>query len=152
MYICQNQITMPTPSYSFQYYCPAQNCTLADNLISSKSMNFMFPSVLQLAQQKKHREKLATCKVILLDSEHVIFLFHQVDERAVLKHFDWPESKADALREAAFDYQDLMKLEKQVITFVDDPNLPCEAALERMYKLLEKYVQSSSYACSFNRL
>ncbi|KAJ6726405.1 PROTEIN CHUP1 CHLOROPLASTIC [Salix purpurea] len=70
-----------------------------------------------------------------------------VDERAVLKHFDWPESKADALREAAFEYQDLMKLEKQVITYVDDPNLPCEAALKRMYKLLEKYVQSSSYAC-----
>ncbi|KAJ0961354.1 hypothetical protein J5N97_000561 [Dioscorea zingiberensis] len=32
-----------------------------------------------------------------------------VDERAVLKHFDWPEGKADALREAAFEYQDLMK-------------------------------------------
>ncbi|KAF9677303.1 hypothetical protein SADUNF_Sadunf08G0093900 [Salix dunnii] len=68
-----------------------------------------------------------------------------VDERAVLKHFDWPESKADALREAAFEYQDLMKLEKQVITFVDDPNLPCEASLERMYKLLEK-VENSVYA------
>ncbi|KAJ6718696.1 PROTEIN CHUP1 CHLOROPLASTIC [Salix purpurea] len=47
-----------------------------------------------------------------------------VDERAVLKHFDWPESKADALREAAFEYQDLMKLERQVTSFVDDPNLP----------------------------
>uniref|UniRef100_A0A6N2N4X7 Protein CHUP1, chloroplastic n=2 Tax=Salix viminalis TaxID=40686 RepID=A0A6N2N4X7_SALVM len=68
-----------------------------------------------------------------------------VDERAVLKHFDWPESKADALREAAFEYQDLMKLEKQVITYVDDPNLPCEAALKRMYKLLEK-VENSVYA------
>ncbi|KAJ8760408.1 hypothetical protein K2173_015075 [Erythroxylum novogranatense] len=68
-----------------------------------------------------------------------------VDERAVLKHFEWPESKADALREAAFEYQDLMKLEKQVSCFVDDPNLPCEAALKRMYKLLEK-VESSVYA------
>lgn len=61
-----------------------------------------------------------------------------VDERAVLKHFDWPEGKADALREAAFEYQDLMKLEKQVTSFVDDPNLPCEPALKKMYKLLEK--------------
>ncbi|MCD7452550.1 hypothetical protein HAX54_017379 [Datura stramonium] len=41
-----------------------------------------------------------------------------VDERAVLKHFDWPEGKADALREAAFEYQDLMKLEKQLVHVV----------------------------------
>jgi hypothetical protein len=35
-----------------------------------------------------------------------------VDERAVLKHFvAWPEQKADALREAAFGYRDLKKLE-----------------------------------------
>ncbi|KAG1346942.1 Protein CHUP1, chloroplastic [Cocos nucifera] len=65
-----------------------------------------------------------------------------VDERAVLKHFDWPENKADALREAAFEYQDLIKLEKQVSTFVDDPKLPCEAALKKMYSLLEKMEQS----------
>ncbi|KAE9451062.1 hypothetical protein C3L33_17038, partial [Rhododendron williamsianum] len=63
-----------------------------------------------------------------------------VDERAVLKHFDWPEGKADALREAAFEYQDLAKLEQQVASFDDDPKLPCEAALKKMYKLLEKYV------------
>ncbi|CAA7049828.1 unnamed protein product [Microthlaspi erraticum] len=68
-----------------------------------------------------------------------------VDERAVLKHFDWPEGKADALREAAFEYQDLMKLEKQVTSFVDDPSLPCEPALKKMYKLLEK-VEQSVYA------
>ncbi|KAJ7943221.1 Protein CHUP1, chloroplastic [Quillaja saponaria] len=68
-----------------------------------------------------------------------------VDERAVLKHFDWPEGKADALREAAFEYQDLMKLEKRVSSFVDDPNLPCEAALKKMYSLLEK-VEQSVYA------
>lgn len=41
-----------------------------------------------------------------------------------------------------------MKLEKQVTSFVDDPNLPCETALKKMYKLLEKYVfrcMSSTY-------
>ncbi|CAA6661243.1 unnamed protein product [Spirodela intermedia] len=54
-----------------------------------------------------------------------------VDERAVLKHFDWPEGKADALREAAFEYQDLMKLEKQVTTFVDDSNFHSVYALLR---------------------
>ncbi|KAK4260890.1 hypothetical protein QN277_003951 [Acacia crassicarpa] len=68
-----------------------------------------------------------------------------VDERAVLKHFDWPEGKADALREAAFEYQDLIKLEKQASSFDDDPNLPCEAALKKMYSLLEK-VEQSVYA------
>ncbi|MED6136982.1 Protein chup1, chloroplastic [Stylosanthes scabra] len=68
-----------------------------------------------------------------------------VDERAVLKHFDWPEGKADALREAAFEYQDLMKLENKVSTFVDDHNLSCEAALKKMYSLLEK-VEQSVYA------
>ncbi|PWZ10045.1 Protein CHUP1, chloroplastic [Zea mays] len=36
-----------------------------------------------------------------------------VDERAVLKHFDWPESKTDAIREAAFEYQDLIKLQNK---------------------------------------
>eukprot|EP00262_Sarcandra_glabra_P012925 TRINITY_DN3443_c0_g1_i1.p1 TRINITY_DN3443_c0_g1~~TRINITY_DN3443_c0_g1_i1.p1 ORF type:complete len:1019 (+),score=261.68 TRINITY_DN3443_c0_g1_i1:796-3852(+) len=68
-----------------------------------------------------------------------------VDERAVLKHFDWPEGKADALREASFEYQDLMKLEKRVSSFVDDPALPCESALKKMYSLLEK-VEQSVYA------
>jgi hypothetical protein len=63
----------------------------------------------------------------------------KVDERAVLKHFDWPEGKADALREASFEYQDLMKLEKRVSTFVDDPKLSCDNALKKMYSLLEKY-------------
>ncbi|MED6132772.1 hypothetical protein PIB30_021899 [Stylosanthes scabra] len=68
-----------------------------------------------------------------------------VDERAVLKHFNWPEGKADAMREAAFEYQDLMKLEDQVYTFTDDPELPCETALQKMYSLLEK-VEQSVYA------
>ncbi|XP_019428906.1 PREDICTED: protein CHUP1, chloroplastic-like isoform X1 [Lupinus angustifolius] len=68
-----------------------------------------------------------------------------VDEQAVLKHFDWPEGKADALRGAAFEYQDLMKLEKLVSTFTDDPKLPCEVALQKMYSLLEK-VEQSIYA------
>ncbi|GAA0145064.1 non-motor actin binding protein [Lithospermum erythrorhizon] len=64
-----------------------------------------------------------------------------VDERAVLKHFDWPESKADALREAAFEYQDIVKLEKHVTSYLDDPSLPCETALKKMYRLLEKVEQ-----------
>lgn len=68
-----------------------------------------------------------------------------VDERAVLKHFDWPENKADALREAAFEYQDLKKLEVEATRFQDDPRLPCELALKKMLSLLEK-VEASVYA------
>ncbi|XP_057524903.1 protein CHUP1, chloroplastic [Amaranthus tricolor] len=68
-----------------------------------------------------------------------------VDERAVLKHFDWPEGKADALREAAFEYQDLSKLEKRVSSYEDDASIPCEKALKKMYSLLEK-VEQSVYA------
>ncbi|CAN6234261.1 unnamed protein product [Urochloa humidicola] len=68
-----------------------------------------------------------------------------VDERAVLKHFDWPESKTDAIREAAFEYQDLIKLQKKVSSFTDDPQLACEEALKKMYSLLEK-VEQSVYA------
>lgn len=74
--------------------------------------------------------------------EELAFL---VDERAVLKHFDWPESKTDALREAAFEYQDLSKLENKATSFADDPKLPCEEALKKMYSLLEK-VEQTVYA------
>ncbi|XP_047158361.1 protein CHUP1, chloroplastic-like [Vigna umbellata] len=61
-----------------------------------------------------------------------------VDERAVLKHFDWPEKKADTLREAAFGYQDLKKLESEVYSYKDDPRLPCDIALKKMVALSEK--------------
>ncbi|KAL5231269.1 hypothetical protein ABZP36_030045 [Zizania latifolia] len=65
-----------------------------------------------------------------------------VDERAVLKHFDWPERKADTLREAAFGYQDLKKLESEVSNYKDDPRLPCDIALKKMVTISEKTEQS----------
>lgn len=59
----------------------------------------------------------------------------------MLKHFDWPEQKADALREAAFAYCDLKKLESEAASsFRDDPRQPCAPALKKMQALLEKYV------------
>ncbi|XP_058095666.1 protein CHUP1, chloroplastic-like [Magnolia sinica] len=61
-----------------------------------------------------------------------------VDERAVLKHFDWPEHKADAMREAAFGYCDLKKLESEAASFRDDIRQPCGPALKKMQALLEK--------------
>ncbi|PKU65779.1 protein CHUP1, chloroplastic [Dendrobium catenatum] len=61
-----------------------------------------------------------------------------VDERAVLKHFDWPEAKSDAMREAAFEYCDLRKLESEASSFCDDPRQPRASALKKMQSLLEK--------------
>lgn len=63
----------------------------------------------------------------------------KVDERAVLKHFDWPEKRADALREAAFGYSDLKKLESEVSSFRDDPRQLCAHALKKIQSLFEKY-------------
>ncbi|KAF2305250.1 hypothetical protein GH714_003340 [Hevea brasiliensis] len=65
-------------------------------------------------------------------------LSYLVDERAVLKHFDWPEQKADALREAAFGYCDLKKLESEASSFRDDARHSCGSALKKMQALLEK--------------
>ncbi|CAN6444266.1 unnamed protein product [Victoria cruziana] len=61
-----------------------------------------------------------------------------VDERAVLKHFDWPEHKADAMREAAFGYCDMKKLESEASSFRDDLRQPCGTALKKMQALFEK--------------
>ncbi|KAE8789122.1 protein CHUP1, chloroplastic-like [Hordeum vulgare] len=65
-----------------------------------------------------------------------------VDEQAVLKHFDWPEKRADALRDAAARYQGLVQLEKQISSFVDDRALHRDAALGKMYSLFEKTEKS----------
>lgn len=65
-----------------------------------------------------------------------------VDERAVLKHFNWPEKRADTLREAAFGYLDLKKLESEATSYEDDPRLPCEVALKKMVSLSEKIEHS----------
>ncbi|XP_022720871.1 protein CHUP1, chloroplastic-like [Durio zibethinus] len=69
-------------------------------------------------------------------------LCYLVDERAVLKHFDWPEKKADTLREAAFGYRDLKKLESEVLYYEDDSRMPCDVALKKMVALSEKMERS----------
>ncbi|CAI9090855.1 OLC1v1025723C1 [Oldenlandia corymbosa var. corymbosa] len=61
-----------------------------------------------------------------------------VDERAVLKHFEWPEKKADTLREAAFGYRDLKNLQHEIEHYRDDPHLSCDAALRKLVSLSEK--------------
>ncbi|KAI4997082.1 hypothetical protein ZWY2020_052424 [Hordeum vulgare] len=47
-------------------------------------------------------------------------------------------AKAGALREAAFGYRDLKKLEGEASSFRDDPRQPCAAALKKMQALFEK--------------
>ncbi|KAI4335105.1 hypothetical protein L6164_013784 [Bauhinia variegata] len=64
------------------------------------------------------------------------------DERAVLKHFNWPERKADALREAAVEYRELKLLEEEISSFKDDPDIPCGVALKKMASLLDKSERS----------
>ncbi|OWM68723.1 hypothetical protein CDL15_Pgr024910 [Punica granatum] len=62
-----------------------------------------------------------------------------VDERAVLKHFpQWPERKADAMREAAFSYRDLRNLDSEVTSFRDNPKEPLTSALRRMQALQDR--------------
>ncbi|XP_050945693.1 protein CHUP1, chloroplastic-like [Cucumis melo] len=76
--------------------------------------------------------------VIRLDEK----LSSLVDGMEILEHFDWPMRKTDALREAAFGYQKLMKLREEVSSFVDNPKLTCEVALNKMNSLLDKVEQS----------
>ncbi|GMJ02167.1 IPGA1-LIKE2 [Hibiscus trionum] len=64
------------------------------------------------------------------------------DERAVLKHFKWPERKADAMREAAVEYRDLKLLETEISSYEDVASIPCGVALKRMAGLLDKSEKS----------
>ncbi|KAI3980856.1 hypothetical protein MKX01_025421 [Papaver californicum] len=64
------------------------------------------------------------------------------DERAVLKHFNWPERKADAMREAAIEYRDLKRLESDISSYKDEPFMPYETALKKMANLLDKSERS----------
>ncbi|KAF1866996.1 hypothetical protein Lal_00049423 [Lupinus albus] len=69
-----------------------------------------------------------------LDSE----LSSLADERAVLKHFKWPERKGDAMREAAIEYRELKLLEHEISSYKDDPDLPCGSTLKKIASLLDK--------------
>nr|XP_043621949.1 protein CHUP1, chloroplastic [Erigeron canadensis] len=76
-----------------------------------------------------------------LDSE----LSCLVDERAVLKHFpQWPERKADALREAAFSYRDLKNLESEVLGFKSSPKQPLIQSFRKMQALQDRVESSIS--------
>lgn len=72
--------------------------------------------------------------VAWLDNE----LSSLADEQAVLKHFNWPEKKADAMREAAVEYRTLKLLESEISSYEDDMDVPCASALKKMAGLLDK--------------
>ncbi|GAY37827.1 hypothetical protein CUMW_031970 [Citrus unshiu] len=68
-----------------------------------------------------------------------------VDERAVLKHFpQWPERKADTLREAACNYRDLKNLEQEVSSFEDNQKESLPQATRKMQALQDRR------ACGFD--
>ena len=70
-----------------------------------------------------------------LDAE----LSYLADERAVLKHFpQWPEQKADAMKEAACSYRDLKNLESEVTSFQDDLHQPASVSLKCIQALQDK--------------
>lgn len=56
----------------------------------------------------------------------------------MLKHFDWPEKRADALREAAVEFRDLKQLEAHIHSLKDDSSLSCEVTLKKISNLLDK--------------
>ncbi|KAL6008852.1 hypothetical protein ACLOJK_022078 [Asimina triloba] len=64
------------------------------------------------------------------------------DERAVLKHFNWPERKADLMREAATEYRQLKCLQTEISSYEDGSSMPCEAALKKMTSVLDKSERS----------
>ncbi|XP_028555533.1 protein CHUP1, chloroplastic-like [Dendrobium catenatum] len=88
--------------------------------------------ILQLLQEN-WQPTLAQCEEILLPQDPP-----QADERAVLKHFTWPEKKADALREAAVEYREIKQLYADVSSFIDDASLPCEIILRKIANLVER--------------
>nr|QRG28953.1 CHUP1-like protein b [Bienertia sinuspersici] len=62
-----------------------------------------------------------------------------VDERAVLKHFpQWPERKADAIREAACCFRDLKNLESELLSYKDNPKQPLPKTLQRLQTLQDR--------------
>ncbi|ONK62587.1 uncharacterized protein A4U43_C07F5660 [Asparagus officinalis] len=70
-------------------------------------------------------------------------LSYLVDERAVLKHFpQWPEKKADAMREAACSYRDLKNLESEVASFHDDLHQSVYVSLKCIQTLQDKLERS----------
>ncbi|CAM8902463.1 unnamed protein product [Rhodiola kirilowii] len=59
-----------------------------------------------------------------------------VDERAVLRHFpQWPERKADTLREAACTFRDLKNLECEILSYKDNLQQTSSQAFSRMQAL-----------------
>ncbi|GAB2215128.1 hypothetical protein Drorol1_Dr00019505 [Drosera rotundifolia] len=69
-----------------------------------------------------------------------------VDERAVLKHFpQWPERKADVMREAACFYRDLKNLESEVSSFKDNPKHTLSQILRRIQALQDRLERAISH-------
>uniref|UniRef100_A0A803M822 Protein CHUP1, chloroplastic n=1 Tax=Chenopodium quinoa TaxID=63459 RepID=A0A803M822_CHEQI len=65
-----------------------------------------------------------------------------VDERAVLKHFpQWPERKADALREAACCFRDLKSIESETFSYKDKTKQPLPQTLRRI-QTLERVIEN----------
>ncbi|EHA8586811.1 hypothetical protein COCNU_scaffold000979G000010 [Cocos nucifera] len=130
---------------------PQKNCKM-DNFSTCQDSN----PLIALEMTPEERNRLAkkikslkrkgssirkTSKKARID-EPIPIMSIQADETAVLKHFNWPERKADALREAACEYRDLKQVEAEVSFLKDDASLPCDATLKKISNLLDKLERS----------
>ncbi|CAN6467373.1 unnamed protein product [Victoria cruziana] len=66
-----------------------------------------------------------------------------VDERAVLKHFQWPENKTDAMREVAFNYRELVNIveSQSSSSYKQEATQPIATFLKQMQASQEKIEQ-----------
>lgn len=76
----------------------------------------------------------------------VPFFCCQTDESAVLKHFNWPERKADALREAASEYRHINCLLTEISSSLrrDEDDGGSSSTLRKISSLLDKYVSNTT--------
>ncbi|KAF7048566.1 hypothetical protein CFC21_057314 [Triticum aestivum] len=78
------------------------------------------------------------------DVEQVLTFVDWLDQQLSTLHFSWPERKADALREAAFEYRDLKCVVTEISSLNADDGSPtsCEATLRKISSMLDKLEKS----------
>ncbi|KAG2592111.1 hypothetical protein PVAP13_5NG526300 [Panicum virgatum] len=80
------------------------------------------------------------------DVEQVLTFVDWLDQQLSTLHFNWPERKADALREAASEYRHLKCLLADISSLNDDGGSPspCDAILRKTSSLLDRLEKSMS--------
>ncbi|KAG5235044.1 proline-rich family protein [Salix suchowensis] len=118
---------------------------MAETLPASSNARDMIGEI-----ENRSTHLLAIKTDVEIQGEFIRFLIKEVENAAftdiedVVPFVKWLDDelsylqKADALREAAFGYCDLKKVESEALLSRDDPRQPCGPALKKMQALLEK--------------